>query len=137
MDSNFAHSGATPPESQAATEGQISVSYRNLTVYGFGSATDYQKTFANYPLTFLNALGMLLGVQRSQKSQIDILRRFEGLVRGGEMLLVLGRPGSGCSTLLKTLADQTHGLHIDEEAKINYQGGTLSIRINNALSMFG
>ena len=123
MDSSLAHSCPNPPESQVATENQISISYQNLSVCGFGSATDYQKTFANYPLTFFNAVGRLLGVRRSQKSQIDILRKFEGLIRGGEMLLVLGRPGSGCSTLLKTLASQTHGLHVDEKAKINYQGG--------------
>lgn len=39
-----------------------------------------------------------------------------------EMLLVLGRPGSGCSTLLKTIAGETHGLNISENSHINYQG---------------
>ncbi|KAF8206136.1 P-loop containing nucleoside triphosphate hydrolase protein [Mycena galopus ATCC 62051] len=41
----------------------------------------------------------------------NILEGFSGLVRPGEMLLVLGRPGSGCSTLLKTLANQTDEYH--------------------------
>ncbi|KAI1484553.1 ABC-2 type transporter-domain-containing protein [Biscogniauxia mediterranea] len=44
------------------------------------------------------------------------------MVRTGEMLLVLGRPGSGCSTLLKVLAGDTHGLHIGKGTKINYEG---------------
>jgi ATP-binding cassette subfamily G (WHITE) protein 2 (SNQ2) len=35
----------------------------------------------------------------------NILTGFEGVVRPGEMLLVLGSPGSGCSTLLKILAN--------------------------------
>lgn len=39
-----------------------------------------------------------------------------------EMLLVLGRPGSGCSTLLKTIAGETHGLNISKNSHINYQG---------------
>jgi predicted ABC-type transport system involved in lysophospholipase L1 biosynthesis ATPase subunit len=30
------------------------------------------------------------------KQKIQILRDFDGLVRSGEMLVVLGRPGSGC-----------------------------------------
>lgn len=38
------------------------------------------------------------------------------------MLVVLGRPGSGCSTLLKTISGETHGFYIDKESQINYQG---------------
>ena len=36
--------------------------------------------------------------------------------------MVLGRPGSGCSTLLKTIAGETHGFFIDQKSEINYQG---------------
>jgi ATP-binding cassette subfamily G (WHITE) protein 2 (PDR) len=50
------------------------------------------------------------------------LRDFDGLVRSGEMLVVLGRPGSGCSTLLKTIAGETSGFFVDSNAYINYQG---------------
>lgn len=38
-----------------------------------------------------------------------ILRESHGNVRPGEMLLVLGRPGSGCSTLLKMLTNRRGG----------------------------
>jgi ATP-binding cassette, subfamily G (WHITE), member 2, PDR len=38
------------------------------------------------------------------------------------MLVVLGRPGAGCSTLLKTISGETHGFHIQDETCINYQG---------------
>jgi ABC-type multidrug transport system ATPase subunit len=44
------------------------------------------------------------------------------LVRESEMLVVLGRPGSGCTTLLKTIAGETHGLNTTGDAHINYQG---------------
>ncbi|RKO93196.1 ABC-2 type transporter-domain-containing protein, partial [Blyttiomyces helicus] len=37
----------------------------------------------------------------------EILYGISGVVKPGEMLLVLGRPGSGCSSLLRTLANQT------------------------------
>ncbi|KKK16272.1 hypothetical protein ARAM_003175 [Aspergillus rambellii] len=38
-----------------------------------------------------------------------ILDKSHGCVKPGEMLLVLGRPGSGCTTLLKMLANQRLG----------------------------
>lgn len=40
----------------------------------------------------------------------------------GEMLLVLGRPGSGCSTFLKALSGDTRGFEIEDKVAINYQG---------------
>ena len=102
----------------------IGVTYQSLNVYGFGTATDYQKTFANSPLAFLSLLGRLQGL--AKKSRIDILRDLEGLVSSGEMLLVLGRPGSGCRPFLKTLAGHTHGLIVDPSSDINYQGKATS-----------
>lgn len=104
------------------------IAFRNLNVYGFGTTTDYQKTVANYPLAYLSLLGALFG--RIRKSRIDILQNFEGLVSSGEMLLVLGKPGSGCTTFLKTLAGHTHGLYVDQSSVINYQG-----RIIRSLSL--
>lgn len=38
------------------------------------------------------------------------------------MLVVLGPPGSGCSTFLKTIAGETHGFFVDESSYLNYQG---------------
>ncbi|KAG8532824.1 uncharacterized protein KY384_002702 [Bacidia gigantensis] len=95
------------------------ISYQNLNVHGFGSLADYQKTFGNYPLSITSLWGKLTG--RGQR-KIQILRDFDGLVRSGEMLVVLGRPGSGCTTLLKTISGRTHGFFIDEASEINYQG---------------
>ncbi|KFY44851.1 hypothetical protein V495_03240 [Pseudogymnoascus sp. VKM F-4514 (FW-929)] len=95
------------------------VAYKNLNVHGFGNPTDYQKTFGNYPLEVGGWINKLRG--RGQR-KIQILRDFEGLVRSGEMLVVLGRPGSGCSTLLKTISGETNGFFIDENSTINYQG---------------
>ncbi|KAK9855241.1 hypothetical protein MYU51_002589 [Penicillium brevicompactum] len=98
------------------------VSFRNLNVYGYGTATDYQTNFANI---WLKAARSIWNCFISQKKiRIDILRDLEGILRSGEMLVVLGRPGSGCSTLLKTLAGETHGLFLDdkEQAKVQYDG---------------
>lgn len=77
------------------------------------------RTFANI---VLEAVGLFNKVTGRGKTKIQILRDFEGLVKSGEMLVVLGRPGSGCSTLLKTMSGETHGFYIDSKSHINYQG---------------
>ena len=93
--------------------------YRNLNVHGFGTPTDYQKDVAT---TILQVAGWARRVVGAGKQKIQILRNFDGIVRSGEMLMVLGRPGSGCSTLLKTIAGETHGLYVDDGSHLNYQG---------------
>ena len=51
-----------------------------------------------------------------------ILKNFNGFVTSGELLLVLGRPGAGCSTFLKTIAGQLEGLKLDKDSLIHYSG---------------
>lgn len=41
--------------------------------------------------------------------EVNILKDFRGVVNPGEMVLVLGRPGSGCTTFLKVIANQRYG----------------------------
>ncbi|PGH16168.1 hypothetical protein AJ79_01935 [Helicocarpus griseus UAMH5409] len=96
------------------------VSFRNLNVHGYGTAADYQTDVGNIWLKAFGGLKNMVGL--GEKVRIDILRNFEGLVKSGEMLVVLGRPGSGCSTFLKTIAGETHGLYMDEGNDVQYQG---------------
>lgn len=67
------------------------VSFRNLNAFGYGTAADYQTDVANMWLKGFGWLRNALGY--GNKVRIDILRNFEGFVRSGEMLVVLGRPG--------------------------------------------
>lgn len=98
-----------------------SIAFQDLGVYGFDTSANYQKTMSNYPLIILARL-YRKAIGRSPNQKSYILRNFEGIVTSGRMLLVLGRPGSGCTTLLKTLAGDTYGLHIDPASLLNYQG---------------
>lgn len=66
------------------------VSFRNLSVHGYGSPTDYQKDVFNSVLQVGALFRMING---TGKQKIQILRDFDGLVKSGEMLVVLGRPG--------------------------------------------
>ncbi|KAF2092656.1 ABC drug exporter AbcA [Rhizodiscina lignyota] len=95
------------------------IAFRNLSAYGFGISTDYQKTVGNIWLEGWGFVRRLLG---GGKRKIDILRNFDGIVEAGEMLVVLGPPGSGCTTFLKTISGETHGFVIDENSYLNYQG---------------
>lgn len=66
------------------------VSFRDLSIHGYGSPTDYQKDVANSVLE----IGTLFRAATGTGNQkIQILRNFDGLVKSGEMLVVLGRPG--------------------------------------------
>lgn len=95
------------------------VCFQNLNVHGFGTGTDYQKDVAN---VWLSLAGMVRGLFSGYRQRINILQQFDGLVRKSEMLVVLGPPGSGCSTLLKTIAGETNGIYVGEGSYFNYQG---------------
>lgn len=99
------------------------VAFQNLNVHGFGTATDYQKDVIN---VWLEAVGLVRKITGHGKRRIDILRNFDGLVRKGEMLVVLGPPGSGCTTFLKTIAGDYNGIFMDDDSYFNYQGGSSS-----------
>lgn len=93
------------------------VAFRNLNVSGVGSPTDFQSSVANFFLKLPALFGR--GAQK-----IDILRNLDGLVLPGEQCCVLGPPGSGCSTLLKTISGETHGFKVSQDSHISYQGIT-------------
>lgn len=67
------------------------VSFKNLNVFGYGTAADYQLNFANIWLKMFDGARHAFGL--GKKVRIDILRDFEGVVDPGEMLVALGRPG--------------------------------------------
>nr|BAD42437.1 ATP binding cassette transporter [Penicillium digitatum] len=95
------------------------ISFKNLNVHGFGSPTDYQKDVLNTLLEIGTMFRQLTGMKLQK---IQILRNFDGLVKSGETLVVLGKPGSGCSTLLKTIAGEMNGIETSEDSVLNYQG---------------
>lgn len=96
------------------------LAFRQMNVYGFNTAVDSQKTVSHVFLNAWNYTKKMIGQNNKQK--VDILRDFEGVVRNGEMLCVLGPPGSGCSTLLRTIAGDTYGFQVGKETYLNYQG---------------
>lgn len=83
------------------------------------TSPDYQKTVGNLPLYLLGQIRDLIG---HRKHKVEILNEFDGIIEPGELLVVLGPPGSGCTTLLKTIAGEMNGIYLGEGSEINYRG---------------
>ncbi|KAH6884150.1 ABC-2 type transporter-domain-containing protein [Thelonectria olida] len=106
----------------SAPSRSLGVAFQNLSVHGWGTGgAEYQKGVLDMPLDAVKSLaGLVLPNRRKEK--IEILHNFEGVIEEGELLLVLGPPGAGCSTLLKTIAGETAGLKVDDQSYMNFRG---------------
>jgi ABC-type multidrug transport system fused ATPase/permease subunit len=103
---------------------KTSLLFENLQVFGTGAGATYQNTVGlglQLPITALKKL-----VRRTKDPEKTILHGIDGVVREGQMLLVLGRPGSGCTTLLKALAGFMEGYH-RWDGSVRYNGVDISI----------
>ena len=104
----------------------VGLVFKDLTVKGMGLGAALQPTLGDTFMGLPRLLKSLFtrGPKRATgKPPIrTILNNFTGSVRPGEMLLVLGRPGSGCSTFLKVLANQRFGFE-SVDGDVTY-GGT-------------
>ncbi|KAH7032172.1 ABC-2 type transporter-domain-containing protein [Macrophomina phaseolina] len=80
---------------------KLGVTWKNLTVKGVSS----DATFNENILSQFNPIGKI-GKTPPMKTIID---NSYGCVKPGEMLLVLGRPGAGCTTLLSMLSNRRLG----------------------------
>lgn len=101
---------------------RLGLAVTNLDVHGSASAASFQPTVASYALAIPRLASSLLSRRPDQR--VQILHAIDGFIKSGEMLLVLGRPGSACTTLLKALAGDDHGIFIHDESSIN-SGTTL------------
>ena len=97
------------------------VVFSDLSVSGSGSSLQFQETVLSSFATPFRALARLVP-GRSPPASRRILHSFDGLLKGGELLLVLGRPGSGCTTFLKTLCGNLGGLTLEPQSCIHFQG---------------
>ncbi|KAK5212039.1 hypothetical protein LTR41_002281 [Exophiala xenobiotica] len=107
----------------------VGFSFKSLTVSGSGASLELQKTVAS-PWIALSRLPVLLFKKRKLPPKV-ILNDLNGAVGTGEMLLVLGRPGSGCTTFLKSVTGQLHGLMLTANSEVAYDGVPQATFIRN------
>lgn len=104
----------------------VGVIFKNLTVKGVGLGAALQPTvgdiFLGLPRKLKNLFSKGPKKAAGKPPERTILSDLSGCIRPGEMLLVLGRPGSGCTTLLKSLANQRAG-YTSVDGDVTY-GGT-------------
>jgi ABC-type multidrug transport system ATPase subunit len=93
---------------------RLGVTWRNLTVKGVGRSAMVQENV-------LSQFNFLQGFRdsRQPKNLKTVLNNSHGCVKPGEMLLVVGRPGSGCTTLLRQLASKRSG-YADIEGDVHF-----------------
>lgn len=86
---------------------KLGVTWNNLSVYGEGQdAAVHENFLSQFQIPTHVAEGRRKKAQGSKKT---IITDIHGSVKPGEMLLVLGRPGAGCTTLLNMLANRRFG----------------------------
>jgi ATP-binding cassette subfamily G (WHITE) protein 2 (SNQ2) len=83
---------------------RLGVTWKGLTIKGIASDTMlHENAFSQFNIP------QLVKDSRQPKNLKTIVDSSSGCVKPGEMLLVLGRPGSGCTSLLKVLANRRKG----------------------------
>ncbi|TGO89906.1 hypothetical protein BPOR_0088g00160 [Botrytis porri] len=89
----------------------IGVVWDGLTVRGTGGVSNFVRTFPDAFVSFFNVVETAMNIFGVGKKgrETKILQDFRGVMKPGEMVLVLGRPGSGCTTFLKVIANQRFG----------------------------
>ena len=107
---------------------KVGVVWKNLTVKGITATASSVKTL---PYAIMGTFGPdlyrivsgfipALRLKRHTQTRI-LLNDFSGVVRDGEMMLVLGRPGSGCTTFLKAIANDREG-YAEVLGEVSYGG---------------
>ncbi|KAJ5972824.1 CDR ABC transporter [Penicillium vulpinum] len=107
---------------------KVGVVFKNLTVKGVETGASFVRTL---PQALMGTFGpdlynivcqfvpqLRFGKQLPVR---DLIHDFSGTVREGEMMLVLGRPGAGCTTFLKAIAND-RGAFAGVDGEVSYGG---------------
>ncbi|KAI1375082.1 ABC-2 type transporter-domain-containing protein [Hypoxylon crocopeplum] len=124
----FMRDGHFEKRTEDGSEKRVGVIYKHLTVKGVGSTSSFVRTvpdaiigtFGPDLYRFLSRLIPFLRFGREPPTR-TLINDFTGCVRDGEMMLVLGRPGSGCSTFLKAVSNNGESFAA-VEGEISYGG---------------
>ncbi|EGG18744.1 ABC transporter G family protein [Cavenderia fasciculata] len=99
---------------------KMGISIRSLTVVGQGADVSVIADIATPFKMFFNLFNPN-SWKKSKSSTFNILNDVNAFCKDGEMMLVLGRPGSGCSTLLRVISNQRES-YVSVDGDISYGG---------------
>ncbi|KAH6623992.1 ABC-2 type transporter-domain-containing protein [Chaetomium sp. MPI-SDFR-AT-0129] len=107
---------------------KVAVVYKNLTVKGVATGASFVRTLPQaiagtfgpdlYGIFCYFIPALRIGGGGNLRT---LIHDFTGVVRHGEMMMVLGRPGSGCSTFLKVIANNRE-TYAAVEGDVSYSG---------------
>ena len=123
----FMREGHFEKGSEAGSAKKVGVVYKNLTVKGIGSTAAFVRTLPDAVLgTFGPDLYRIISrfipaLARRQGETRTLIHDFTGCVLDGEMMLVLGRPGAGCSTFLKAISNNRES-YAQISGEVSYGG---------------
>ncbi|KAI0905253.1 ABC-2 type transporter-domain-containing protein [Ustulina deusta] len=123
----FMREGKFEKRTEAGSEKRVGVVYRNLSVKGIGSAASFVRTVPDAvigtfgPDLYHNIARLFPSLQFRKPPTRTLIHDFTGCVRDGEMMLVLGRPGAGCSTFLKVITNNRESFAA-VEGDVSYGG---------------
>lgn len=103
----------------------VGVVWEDLEVIGAGGMRMNIRNFSNavieqFLMPALTVMG-LFGYNPFAPKPKTILHKNSGVLKPGEMCLVLGRPGSGCSTFLKSISNQRESF-LEVDGNVEYAG---------------
>ncbi|TIA87647.1 hypothetical protein E3P99_03058 [Wallemia hederae] len=107
---------------------RLGFAWKHLTVKGAGSGSSFVKTFPEAvistfgpdPYEFVTRYIPQLKIFGKKPPVRNLVDDFSGAL-GNEMMLVLGKPGSGCTTFLKALANKREG-YVSVDGDVDYGG---------------
>ncbi|CAG8047287.1 unnamed protein product [Penicillium olsonii] len=114
-------------QAQGKNRSNLGVCFQSLSTWGDGDSHVDVKTLGTAlwrTLTMQDIYEWTIQPWFSKKKPEEgrqLIRDFSGVVQSGEIMLVLGRPGAGCSTFLRTVASH-HNSFLGVTGSIDYSG---------------
>ncbi|KAI1172775.1 ABC-2 type transporter-domain-containing protein [Nemania sp. FL0916] len=124
---DFIREGRFESRTETGSKKRVGVVYRNLTVKGVGSTASFVRTVPEAvlgtfgPDLYRNITKLFPSLQLRKPPTRTLISDFTGCVRDGEMMLILGRPGAGCSTFLKAITNNIEAFAA-VEGDVSYGG---------------
>ncbi|CAO3689827.1 unnamed protein product [Umbelopsis vinacea] len=118
---DYLESGVRAADSNGQRHQKMGVVFKNLTIVGEGADASTILSLVSPFVGLAKRLNPLRWVKKSHGTVFDIVHNVTGFCEDGEMLLVLGRPGAGCSSLLRVLANSRKGF-LAIKGEVNYGG---------------
>ena len=110
--------------SQGIEPGDSGVAFRSLTAIGIDASAAYGPSVEEMVRSWVDFPKRLAHKIMRKKDEVplrNVIQNCTGVVESGEMLFVVGRPGAGCSTLLKCVSGEISEL-VEVQGDFSYDG---------------